>query len=86
MIIHNHLLALEYVAGGEYAHVTFSVVRHRDNEALKETLDAYRNLIGSDLLFTVFTNEDLVVAAERHSDVLHDWTEWYRNLLLRLKR
>lgn len=82
----NHLLALEYVAGGEYAHVTFSVVHHRDNEALKETLDAYRNLIGSDLLFTVFTNEDLVVAAERHSDVLHDWTEWYRNLLLRLKR
>ena len=76
----NHLLALQYVAGGQYASVTFSVVHHRDNDALNETLAAYRKLIGPDVLFSTFTNEDLVVAAERHSESLGDWAKWYRNL------
>lgn len=78
----NHLLALEYVASGQYAGVTFSVVHHRDNDALNETLKAYRKLIGPDVKFSTFTNEDLVVAAERHSPSLVDWSKWYRELYL----
>lgn len=78
----NHLLALEYVAGGPYKRVTFSVVHHKDNKALENTLSAYRKLIGPAVLFSTFTNEALVKAVEQHSAGLADWSKWYSELYM----
>lgn len=76
----NQLLAFAYMNCGQYAHVSFSVVHHRDNDSLETTLMEYRNLITSEITMTSFTNEDVVSVVEKISSGLSEWAIWYRNL------
>lgn len=76
----NQLLAFALESTGRYAHVSFSVVHHRDNHCLDRAMNEYRKLIASPVTFTSFTNADVVSVAERHSPALAHWCEWYKGL------
>ena len=78
----NQLLAFAYMDSGEYARVTFSVVHHRDNTSLANTMKEYRELITSEISMTSFTNDDVISAAEKYSPSLSQWTIWYRELYM----
>lgn len=73
-------LALEQ-QGNPFKHAHFSVVRHPENQALAASLTAYKDLIGNNPKFSVFTSADVIAAAEHHSDdQLRMWIGWYRDL------
>ena len=76
----NQLLAFAYMDSGQYARVSFSVVHHRDNHSLENTMNEYRSLVTSEITMTSFTNEDVVTAVEKHSPALAEWARWYRDL------
>lgn len=76
----NQLLAFKYVDSGQYAHVSFSVVHHRDNESLGQTMDNYKNIINPPVSFTSFANTDVLSSAENHSDTLTEWIRFYKSL------
>ena len=76
----NHLLAFAYRDSGQYAHVSFSVVHHCDNDSLNETMNEYRALISEKIAMSSFTNADVVDIAEKKSKTLSTWAQWYRNL------
>ena len=80
----NQLLAFKYVDSGQYVHVSFSVVHHRDNYSLNDTMNEYRNLINTPVSFTSFTNADVISSAEKHSPALADWIGFYKDLYLKL--
>ena len=63
-----------------YKHVYFSVVHHKGNTALEKTMTKYRELISNDIKFTSFTNSDVIDSAQKHSNTLTDWINWYREL------
>jgi hypothetical protein len=74
-------LAIEHDPQEPYKHVYFSVVKHPGNTALDNTLDKYRELIGNNPKFSVFTSADIIRAADQHTDPeLADWINWYKDL------
>lgn len=78
----NQLLAFALEDTGRYAHVSFSVVHHRDNCSLDSTMEQYRRLTGTAIPFTSFTNADVVSQAQRHAPALSQWCRWYRELYM----
>lgn len=76
----NQLLALALVETGSYAHAHFSVVHHRDNHSLNASMAEYRQMISPETPFSSFTNEDILRAAERHSEGLQEWIGWYERM------
>lgn len=76
----NQLLAFAYTDSGQYTHVSFSVVHHRDNHSLEDTMKEYRSLITSKITMTSFTNADILNIAIEKSGALTKWIEWYKNL------
>ena len=76
----NQLLALALVETGSYAHAHFSVVHHRDNHSLNASMAEYRQMISPETPFSSFTNEDILRAAERHSEGLQKWIGWYEKM------
>lgn len=79
----NQLLALgvEQDARQPFKHVMFSVVRHPGNHYLDRSLKAYRDLIGHNPKFSVFTSVDILNAASQVNDSeLGHWIEWYVDL------
>lgn len=76
----NQLLAFKYVESGQFAHVAFSVVHHRDNKSLDSTMEEYRNIICAPVTFTSFTNSDVIKSAEKYLSVLGNWIKYYKNL------
>jgi hypothetical protein len=76
-------LALEQDDRQPYAHASFSVVKHPANPHLDDTIAEFKNLLGDNPKFSVFTSEDLLKAAEAvHDPSLDQWTRWYRDLYL----
>jgi len=78
----NQLLTFIYMESGQYAHAHFSVVHHRDNDSLYDTMNKYKSLLSPEISFTSFTNHDVIRAAEQNSDNLRDWITWYKELYL----
>lgn len=81
----NQLLALsiESSANWPYSEVWFSVVRHPRNNALTDSINQFRQILGPDGRFTDFTSDALIAAAERVGcPAWCDWLEWYRELYL----
>ena len=79
----NQLLALamEQDEQQPYKHASFSVVRHPGNNHLDASLNAFKDLVGDNPKFSVFTSEDLLRAAEAlQDDALNEWAHWYRTL------
>lgn len=77
----NLLLARAVEAQGHYKHVSFSVVRHPDNDYLDEPLKDFKTLIGDHPSFSTFTSREVVAAAERLGDPgLNKLANWYREL------
>jgi hypothetical protein len=64
-----------------YKNVYFSVVKHPRNSSLDKTISEYKNLIGNNPKFSVFTSADVVnMAAELHDSELAKWIAWYKEL------
>jgi hypothetical protein len=81
----NQLLALamEQDEQQPYKHASFSVVRHPTNRHLDDSLNAFKDLVGHNPKFSVFTSEDMLRAVEEHQDgVLNQWALWYRTLYM----
>jgi hypothetical protein len=77
----NQLLAFVVEQQGVFKHAQFSVVRHPGNIALDSSLNAYKDLIGNNPKFSVFTSANVLLAADAlHDHALDTWTNWYRNL------
>lgn len=79
----NQLLALavEQDERQPYEHALFSVARHPGNTYLDRSLDAYRDLVGNNPRFSVFTSADVIRAVEEHGDArLGHWANWYKEL------
>lgn len=78
----NQLLGLAMESGeGAFKHTHFSVVHHPKNNALNDSLNAYKHLIGNNPKFTSFTSADVIQSAEKHADdELKTWTAWYKDL------
>ncbi len=76
-------LAMEQDEQQPYKHAAFSVVKHPDNSHLDETLKDFRDLVGHNPKFSVFTSEDVLRAAEGVQDkALSEWATWYRDLYM----
>ena len=75
-------LAVEQDKTLPYKHVYFSVVKHAGNTSLDKTISEYKNLIGNNPEFSVFTSADVVnkAAAELHDSELDKWIAWYKEL------
>lgn len=79
----NQLLgmAIEEDPAYPFEQVSFSVVYHPENTALKTTLDEYQKLVADNPRFSVLTSDRFVDAAEQLKvNSLHDWAGWYRGL------
>jgi len=79
----NQLLALaiEQEERQPYRQVTFSVVRHPQNNFLDKTIEDYQALIGNNSKFTIFTSAQFIAAAEAQADDdLQAWITWYKEL------
>lgn len=79
----NQLLALSVEQDNRqpYKHVYFSVVKHSANNFLNLSLSEYRKLIAFNPMFSDFTSEEIIVAAEETRDQnLMEWCKWYREL------
>ncbi len=79
----NQLLAMamEQDTRLPYRHASFSVVRHPDNQSLDKSIASYRDLIGDNSKFSVFTSANVVRAASQVRDArLDDWVRWYCDL------
>lgn len=64
-----------------YKKVHFSVVRHLDNTYLDNSIKQYKDLIGDNPKFSVFTSADILNAASQLNDrKLNKWIEWYKQL------
>lgn len=64
-----------------YKHVFFSVVKHSGNTSLDNTIAAYKNLIGNNAKFSVFTSADVIAAAEQSADEkLRQWITMYKEV------
>ena len=79
-LFRNQMLAFALENTNMYKHVYFSVVIHKGNTALEKTMTKYRQLISNDIKFTSFTNSDVIDSAQKHSNTLTDWINWYREL------
>jgi hypothetical protein len=76
----NQMLAFALEDTGKYHTVTFSVCHHAQNSMLTHTINQYKSLICNDLMFTSFTNYDILNAVtERHSS-LNEWKKWYQDV------
>jgi len=74
-------LSIEQDERQPYQHVTFSVVKHPRNTALNKTIEEYKQLIGHNPKFTVFTSADVINAATELNDPeLNRWITWYQDL------
>jgi hypothetical protein len=80
----NQLLALALEQQGKpFKHTHFSVVHHPDNNALNASLTAYKELIGNNPKFSVFTSGDVLSAAAAVPESSIDaWAQWYREVYL----
>ncbi len=81
----NQLLALSIEKDDQqpYKHVTFSVVKHPRNWHLDKTLEVYKNLIGCNPKFTIFTSAKVVDTANSKGDAeLAKWVKWYKDLYM----
>ena len=81
----NQLLAvaMEQDEQQPYQHAAFSVVKHPANPHLDASLNAFKDLVGHNPKFSVFTSEDVLRAAEElQDDALNKWAQWYRNLYM----
>jgi hypothetical protein len=81
----NQLLALamEQDEQQPYKHAAFSVVKHPANPHLDASLNAFKDLVGHNPKFSVFTSEDVLRAAEAlQDDALNQWARWYRTLYM----
>lgn len=79
----NQLLALgvQHAPNSKYKHVSFSVVHHPGNTALKKSMDAFKGMMSLELNFSSFTSDKIVSAAEALNDPeLTAWAAWYRDL------
>jgi hypothetical protein len=77
----NQLLGFAIEKLGKYKHVHFSVVHHPDNDALRNSIDQYKDLINSNPKFSVFTSKDVIDIACKVSDsALQTWVDWYKEL------
>ena len=74
-------LSIEQDDRQPYKQVTFSVVKHPRNDHLDATLKAYRNLIGNNPKFSVFTSACVLNASAKWADAsLGKWIKWYKGL------
>jgi hypothetical protein len=81
----NQLLAqaVEQDERQPYDHASFSVVKHPANPHLDGSLNAFRDLVGNNPKFAVFTSEDVLRASEAlQDDALNQWARWYRTLYM----
>jgi len=81
----NQLLgyALENSSSYPYQHVSFSVVKHKDNNALNNTIDSYKQLVNHNPKFSVHTSSEFVEAALKLNVTdIKQWAEWYADLYM----
>jgi len=79
----NQLLAIaiERAQQWPYQEVCFSVVRHPHNRALDASVEAFRQLTGSNGRFFAFTPKPIVDEAKRAGELsLRTWAQWYGDL------
>jgi len=79
----NQLLALamEQDARQPYKHAAFSVVKHPANRHLDASLNSFKDLVGHNPKFSLFTSDDVLRASEAlHEETLDQWARWYRAL------
>ena len=74
------MLAFALEDTGKYHTVTFSVCHHAQNSMLMHTINQYKSLISNDLMFTSFTNYDILNAITENHSNLNKWKTWYEDV------
>ena len=77
----NQMLAFALQETGIYSTVTFSVCHHAKNSMLEESINRYKALTNEDIMFSSFTNYDVLNAVASTQDPeLQKWFQWYREV------
>jgi hypothetical protein len=77
----NQLLGFALEKAGTFKETFFSVVKHPENEALEESINQYKFLIGNNTKFSVFNSTEVINAARTTNNIdLNKWIQWYKEL------
>lgn len=76
----NQMLTFALQETGVYNSVTFSVCHHEKNTMLDKSINQYKALTNEDVMFSHFTNYDVLNAVNTHDPELQKWLQWYKEL------